>query len=67
MRAPSKPRLRQVVPQGHEAAAKDRDSGRMAAAVIDNTDAATLQGFVTDHATVDAMVYTDEHIELVGA
>ena len=40
---------------------RDRDSGRVAATVVDNTDAATLQGFVTDHAEDGAMVYTDEH------
>lgn len=45
---------------------KDRASGRVAATVVDNTDAATLQGFVTDHAGVDAMVYTDEHLAYRG-
>lgn len=40
---------------------RDRDSGRVAATVVDNTDAATLQGFVTDHAAGNAMVYSDDH------
>ena len=40
---------------------KDRATGREAASVVDNTDAATLQGFVTGHAEDGAMVYTDEH------
>ena len=47
-------------------AVKDRDTGRVAATVVDNTDAATLQGFVTDHAKTGAMVYTDEHRSYVG-
>ncbi len=47
-------------------AAKDRDTGRVAATVVDNTDAATRQGFVTDHAKTGAMVYTDEHRSCVG-
>ena len=40
---------------------RDRDSGRVAATVVDNTDAATLQGFVTHHAAGGAMVYSDDH------
>ncbi|MCQ3808307.1 MAG: IS1595 family transposase [Acidimicrobiaceae bacterium] len=40
---------------------RDRATGKVTAAVVDNTDAATLQGFVNDHAGVEAMVYTDEH------
>lgn len=40
---------------------RDRATGKVAAAVVDNTDAATLQGFVTEHSGVDTMVYTDEH------
>ncbi|MYI61529.1 MAG: IS1595 family transposase [Gemmatimonadetes bacterium] len=45
---------------------KDRASGRVAAAVVDRTDAATLQAFVADHAAAEAMVYTDEHGGYVG-
>ena len=40
---------------------KDRDSNKVTARVVDDTDAATLQGFVTDHAAPDAKVYTDDH------
>ena len=39
--------------------AKDRESNRVAAAVIERTDRETLVGFVTDHADDGAMVYTD--------
>ena len=45
---------------------KDRTTGRVAAAVVDNTDAATLQGFVADHVRRNAMVYTDEAYAYVG-
>ena len=41
--------------------ARDRGTGRVAAAVVDRTDAATLQGFVTDRSTPGAMVYSDDH------
>ena len=41
--------------------AKDRDSNRVAAKVVENTDAPTLQGFVREHAGEEATVYTDEH------
>ena len=40
---------------------KDRDSNKVTARVVDDTDAKTLQGFVTDHAAPDATVYTDDH------
>ena len=33
----------------------------MSAAVVGNTDAKTLQGFVGDHAVEGATVYTDDH------
>ena len=33
----------------------------MSAAVVGNTDAKTLQGFVGDHATKGATIYTDDH------
>ena len=39
---------------------KDRDSNKVTARVVDDTDAATLQGFVADHAAPDAKVYTDD-------
>ncbi len=40
--------------------AKDRASNRVAAKVIRNTDAETLQGFVLNHAAKGATVYTDD-------
>ncbi len=41
--------------------AKDRATNKVSAAVVGNTDARTLQGFVGDHAAEGATVYTDEH------
>lgn len=40
--------------------AKDRESGQVAARVIERTDRETLQGFVDDHASSGATVYTDD-------
>ena len=40
--------------------AKDRASNRVAAKVVTNTDAETLQGFVLDHTAQGATVYTDD-------
>ena len=40
--------------------AKDRASNQVAAKVVRNTDAETLQGFVSDHAAEGATVYTDD-------
>ena len=40
--------------------AKDRDTNQVRAEVIQCTDAATLQGFVAEHAETDAVVYTDD-------
>ena len=39
---------------------KDRDSNKVTAQVVTDTDATTLQGFVTEHAAPDAKVYTDD-------
>ncbi len=39
---------------------RDRDSGKVAAEVVDRTDADTLQGFVEDFTEPTATVYTDE-------
>ncbi len=39
---------------------KDRDSNKVTARVVDDTDGKTLQGFVADHAASDAKVYTDD-------
>ena len=41
--------------------AKDRETNRVSAAVVSNTDAKTLQGFVGDRAAKGATVYTDGH------
>lgn len=40
--------------------AKDRATNQVTARVIQRTDKATLQGFVTDHTAEDATVYTDD-------
>ena len=40
---------------------KDRASNKVTAGVVEDTDAITLQGFVTDNAATDAKVYTDDH------
>ena len=41
--------------------ARDRATNTVSAAVVGNTDAKTLQGFVSDHAAKGATVYTDDH------
>jgi transposase-like protein len=43
------------------AGVKDRDTNRVFATVVENTDAETLQGFIVDRAAKSATVYTDEH------
>ena len=45
---------------------KDRDTGQVAARAVERTDAATLQGFVRDHAEPGASLYTDEAAAYVG-
>ena len=42
------------------AGVRDRASKQVSAAVVDQTDGATLKGFVIDHAAEGATVYTDE-------
>ena len=42
------------------AGAKDRETNQVRAAVVEETDAKTLQGFVADHAAKGATVYTDD-------
>ena len=42
------------------AGAKDRETNRIAARVVADTDAPTLQGFVREHTAPGATVYTDE-------
>ena len=46
--------------------AKDRRTNRVSAAVIDNTDQLTLQGFVVKNVEPGAKVYTDDHGGYVG-
>ena len=41
--------------------AKDRETNTISAAVVGNTDAGTLQGFVADNAAPGATVFTDDH------
>ena len=43
------------------AGAKDRETNHVSAAVVGNTDAKTLQDFISDHAAKGATVYTDDH------
>ena len=46
--------------------AKDRNTNQVSVAVVENTDAGTLQGFVLEHSTEDATVYTDNHFGYRG-
>ncbi len=46
--------------------AKDRRTNRVIAAVIDNTDQLTLQGFVAANVEPGAKVYTDDHGGYIG-
>ena len=46
--------------------AKDRDSSRVIAEVIPNTDMATLQGFIGKHVAHKSWVFTDEHASYYG-
>ena len=45
---------------------KDRDSNKVAARVVENTDGATLKGFIGEHTAPGATVYTDESKSYVG-
>ena len=45
---------------------KDRTTGQVAARAIQETDAATLQGFVREHAEPGTTLYTDEATAYVG-
>ena len=45
---------------------KDRETNRVSAAVIDNVDQPTLQGFVAENVEPGAKVYTDDHGGYVG-
>ena len=46
--------------------AKDRATNRVSAAVVDNVDQPTLQGFVAENVKPGAKVYTDDHGGYVG-
>ena len=46
--------------------AKDRATKQVAAKVIETTDGATLKGFVAEHASDGAKIYTDEHTGYKG-
>ena len=46
---------------GNAGGAKDRETNRVSAAVVGNTDAKTLQGFVGNYVAEGATVYTDDH------
>ena len=48
------------------AGAKDRETNHVSAAVVEGTDAGTLQGFVLEHSIEDATVYTDNHFGYRG-
>ncbi len=48
------------------AGVKDRTTKRVSAKVVENTDGATLKGFVLDRTAPDATVYTDEHTAYQG-
>ena len=48
------------------AGVKDRQTKRVSAAVVPNTESSTLQGFVADRTQDDATVYTDEHAAYRG-
>ena len=41
--------------------AKDRETGKIKAEVVEKTDAETLQGFVMDHVLFGTPLYTDDH------
>ena len=47
--------------------AKDRETGQVTARVIDSTDRETLQGFVDEHASLDATLYTDDATAYKGS
>ena len=46
--------------------AKDRATNKVHAKVTEKADAKTLQGFVADHATPDATIYTDDARGYIG-
>ena len=48
------------------AGAEDRETGQVSAAIVEGTDADSLQGFVLEHSTAEATVYTDNHFGYRG-
>ena len=48
------------------AGVKDRETGKVSAAVVPSTDGPTLKAFVSDRTEQDAMVYTDESASYKG-
>ena len=64
----SRKRLREDWPLGKTtvAGAKDRATRRVSAAVVENTDAPTLQKFIWDRTDRRAVIYTDEHRAYAG-
>ena len=46
--------------------AKDRETGKIRAEVVEKTDSATLQGFVMDHVLFGTPLFTDEHKAYTG-
>ena len=46
--------------------AKDRATGKVDAAVVDNTKTETMHGFIENAAAKDAVVYTDDHRSYQG-
>ncbi len=48
------------------AGAKDQATNRVSAAVVENTDGSTLQGFVAERVSTGGTVYTDEHTAYRG-
>ena len=46
--------------------AKDRETNKVVARVVESTDRPILQGFVREHIDPDATVYTDEHAAYLG-
>ena len=47
-------------------AAKDRETGKITAQVVEKTDADTLQNFIMDHVLFGTPLYTDEHKAYTG-
>jgi len=45
---------------------KDRETNKVAAKSVENTEKSTLHNFVFDHADPNATVYTDEHKSYIG-